>query len=157
MFSNLIITAQENIEKKPSKAALYSSIIPGSGQLYTKNYWRIPIIYAGLISSGYYTHDNYTKYILYKNTFINRLNGKKDDEYVNIYSDADLETLTDHYRRNTEISAFLFIFTYILNIVDASVNAHLMKYDINEDISINLQTNDLAKKNNTIINLSIRL
>ena len=58
--------------KIPEKAGLYSAIIPGAGQVYTKKYWKVPIIYAGLITSAYYIHENATLYNLYKQTYINK-------------------------------------------------------------------------------------
>ena len=64
-----IVANSQKIEKKPSKAALYSTVFPGLGQAYTYKYWKIPIIYAGLITSGYYVNDNYQKYNLYKKYF----------------------------------------------------------------------------------------
>ena len=152
-----IIANSQKIEKKPSKAALYSTLLPGLGQAYTNKYWKIPIIYAGLITSGYYVNDNYQKYNLYKNTFIDRVNGEKNDQFINIYSDNDLQTLTSFYRRNTEVSSLLFLLTYILNILDASVNAHLVNYDISENISINLIPKNMSNNSYSLINMHLKL
>ncbi len=152
-----IIANSQKIEKKPSKAALYSTLLPGLGQAYTNKYWKIPIIYAGLITSGYYVNDNYQKYNLYKDTFIDRVNGEKNDQFINIYSDNDLQTLTSFYRRNTEVSSLLFLLTYILNILDASVNAHLVNYDISENISINLIPKNMSNNSYSLINMHLKL
>ena len=152
-----IVANSQKIEKKPSKAALYSTILPGLGQAYTNKYWKIPIIYAGLITSGYYLNDNYQKYRLYKNTFIDRLNGENKDQFINIYSDNDLQTLTSFYRRNTEVSSLLFLLTYILNILDASVNAHLVNYDISENISINFIPKNISNNSYSLINMHLNL
>ena len=152
-----IIANSQKIEKKPSKAALYSTVLPGLGQAYTNKYWKIPIIYAGLITSGYYVNDNYQKYNLYKNTFIDRVNGEKNDQFINIYSDKDLQTLTSFYRRNTEVSSLLFLLTYILNILDASVSAHLVNYDISENISINLIPKNMSNNSYSLINMHLKL
>lgn len=123
--------------KSPKKAAFLSAIIPGAGQIYTKKYWKIPFIYGGLISSAYYINESNEKYKLYRNTYLNRLNGDFSDE-IN-YSDSDLLTLKDHYRRNRELSYFSFVGVYILNIVDASVNAHLFSFDVSDDISLDIR------------------
>tara|TARA_B100001093_G_scaffold520511_1_gene617233 strand:- start:41416 stop:41958 length:543 start_codon:yes stop_codon:yes gene_type:complete len=152
-----LVANSQKIEKKPSKAALYSTIVPGLGQAYTKKYWKIPIIYAGLITSGYYIADNFEKYNLYKNTFINRLNGENNDQFINVYSNNDLQTLTSFYRRNSEVSSLLFLLMYILNILDASVNAHLINYDISENISINLIPRNMNNYNYSIIDMNINL
>ncbi len=141
--------------KIPKRAGLYSAILPGAGQVYAKKYWKAPIIYAGLITSAYYIKENHNLYKLYKQTYINRWEGNRTDEFT--YSDDDLRTLTEHYRRNAEVSALLFTLTYVLNIVDASVSAHLFNYDVSEDISLHIQPIYMAKENVSGLSLSIKL
>ena len=138
-------SAQEYGDKIPKKAALYSAILPGAGQVYTKKYWKVPVIYGGLITSAYYINQSNDLYQLYKSTYLNRLDGDFNDNLN--YSDSDLRTLTEHYRRNREVSALLFTLTYILNIVDASVNAHLFDYDVSEDLSLHIQPVYFSKEN----------
>lgn len=148
-------SAQEYGEKIPKKAGLYSAILPGSGQIYTKKYWKVPVIYGGLITSAYYINESNDFYQLYKSTYLNRLDGDFTDNLN--YSDSDLRTLTEHYRRNREVSALLFTLTYILNIVDASVNAHLFDYDVSEDLSLHIQPVYFSKENASGISLSFNL
>ncbi len=150
-------SAQEYGEKVPKRAALYSAILPGAGQVYTKKYWKVPIIYAGLITSAYYINESNDFYQLYKSTYLNRINGMTTDEFQGTYSDSDLRTLTDHYRRNREVSALLFTLTYVLNIVDASVNAHLFDYDVSDDLSLHIQPVYFSKENATGLSLSFNL
>ena len=152
-----ICEAQESVVKIPKRAGLYSAIIPGAGQMYTKKYWKVPIIYAGLITSAYYINESHALYDTYKQTYLNRLEGDRTDEFIGTYTDADLVTLTAHYRRNTEVSALLFTLTYVLNIVDASVSAHLFSFDVSEDISLHLQPIYMAKGNASGLSLSIKL
>ena len=148
-------SAQEYGEKTPKKAGLYSAILPGSGQVYTKKYWKVPVIYGGLITSAYYINESNDLYQLYKSTYLNRLDGDFSDNLN--YSDSDLRTLTEHYRRNREVSALLFTLTYILNIVDASVNAHLFDYDVSEDLSLHIQPVYFSKENASGFSLSFNL
>ena len=157
LFFALSITAQESVVKIPKKAALYSAIIPGLGQVYTKKYWKVPLIYAGLITSAYYINESHALYDTYKQAYINRLDNNRTDEFTGTYTDANLVTLTEHYRRNTEISALLFTLTYVLNIVDASVNAHLFKYNVSKDISMIVQPVYFSKENVSGLSLSIKL
>ena len=152
-----ICGAQESLIKVPKRAGMYSAIIPGAGQVYAKKYWKVPIIYAGLITSAYYIKENHNLYNLYKQTYLNRINGNRTDDFTNQYTDANLLTLTEHYRRNREISALLFTLTYVLNIVDASVSAHLFNYDVHEDISLHLQPIYMAKENASGLSLLIKL
>ena len=148
-------SAQEYGEKIPKKAGLYSAILPGAGQVYTKKYWKVPVIYGGLITSAYYINESNDLYQLYKSTYLNRLDGDFTDNLN--YSDSDLRTLTEHYRRNREVSALLFTLTYILNIVDASVNAHLFDYDVSEDLSLHIQPVYFSKENASGFSLSFNL
>ena len=141
--------------KIPKRAGLYSAILPGAGQVYTKKYWKVPIIYAGIITSAYYIKESHSLYKLYRQTYLNRLDGDITDEFS--YNDAQLRILTEHYRRNTEVSALLFTLTYVLNIVDASVSAHLFDYDINKDISFHIQPTYMAEENISGLSLSIKL
>ena len=112
------------------------SIMPGAGQIYTKKYWKVPIIYSALVTSGYFIMDNNKKYKKYRDTYLDRNNGIIDN--LN-YSNSELITLKDYYKRNREISIMLFSLSYILNIIDASVNAHLFQYDIDENISLKIE------------------
>ena len=139
----------------PKKAGLYSAILPGSGQVYTKKYWKVPVIYGGLITSAYYINESNDLYQFYKSTYLNRLDGDFSDNLN--YSDSDLRTLTEHYRRNREVSALLFTLTYILNIIDASVNAHLFDYDVSEDLSLHIHPVYFSKENASGISLSFNL
>ena len=124
-------------EKSPKKAAIYSAIIPGAGQIYTKKYWKVPIIYGGIITSGYFIKDNQDNYNMYKEAALTSIENNYEDQLHFTYS--ELITLKDYYKRNREISYFSFVGIYILNVVDASVNAHLFHFDISDDISFNIR------------------
>ena len=135
---SLSVSSQKNQqEKSPKKAAIYSAVIPGAGQIYTKKYWKVPIIYGGLITSGYFIKDNQDNYTMYKEAALTSIENNYEDQLDFTYS--ELITLKDHYRRNREISYFSFVGIYILNIMDASVNAHLFNFDVSDDISLNIR------------------
>jgi len=123
-------------DKSPKKAAIYSAVIPGSGQIYTKKYWKIPIIYGGLVASAYFINDNNNQYNEYRDAAL--LSYETGEDQLG-YTYSELITLKDYYRRNREISYFSFVGVYILNIVDASVNAHLFNFDVSDDISLNIR------------------
>ena len=141
--------------KSPKKAAIYSAILPGTGQVYTKKYWKVPIIYAGILSSAYYINENNKKYNLYKSAAINSINNNSSNQIVNgnDYSYSELKILKDYYRRNREISYFSFIAVYVLNVVDASVGAHLYHFNVSDDISLNITP--FSNFNNQGLNLSL--
>ena len=130
------------------------SIFPGAGQIYTKKYWKVPIIYSALVTSGYFIIDNNKKYKKYRDTYLDRNNGIIDN--LN-YSNSELITLKDYYKRNREISIMLFSLSYILNIIDASVNAHLFQYDLDENISFKIDPVQYYGTINTGISLQIKI
>ena len=142
------------IQKKSPKKAAILSIVPGAGQFYTKKYWKIPIIYSALIASSYYINDNNNEYKFYKNTYLNRQDGISDN--LN-YNNNELIVLKDFYKRNREVSVMLFSLTYLLNIIDASVNAHLFEYEVNENLSIQIEPIKMIDSHHTGIALNIKL
>ena len=152
------MSAQSFKGKNAKKASLYSAIIPGAGQIYTEKYWKIPIIYSGLIASAYYIKQNNDQYKLYRSTYLNRINNDNNtDQFQAEYSNQDLVTLTDFYRRNREVSTLLFTLTYLLNIIDASVSAHLFSFDVSEDLSMNIKPIYFMHSKSSGIQLSFNL
>lgn len=127
-----------SIIHSPRKATIYSAILPGLGQAYNRKYWKIPVIYGlgGLLT--YFVVDNNKQYVIYKNAFKDRLDGDPStvDPYVNIYSDDDLRVLKNYYRRNRDLAYIGMGVTYILNIIDAAVDAHLFYFDVSDDLTL---------------------
>lgn len=138
----------------PSKAAFYSAILPGLGQAYNKKYWKIPIVY-GAIGTGVYSYMwNNKKYHQYRDAYKNRLAGKPDDfEYLD---DSRLIQGQRFYQKNRDLSAIVTVGLYILNIVDANVDAHLMQFNVNDNLSVkpDLQQDDLNNRQNLAFTLS---
>ncbi len=160
-----VIKAQEytdslSLKHSPSKAALYSAILPGAGQVYNKKYWKVPVLYAGLGTLIYFIKFNDDKYDIYKDAFIKRVDGDEGtvDDYVGIYSDQDLQRLKEFYRRNRDLSIIGVSLLYVLNIVDASVDAHLFYFNVSEDLSLNWSPSLINQKGSLIpgMNLAIK-
>jgi hypothetical protein len=143
--SDLKISIPDSImEKKhsPRKATIMSTLLPGLGQAYNKKYWKIPIIYAGFGVMTYFIASNTNEYINYKCAYIEKINGDTAGNYstlVNKYSAENLLAAREYYRRNTEISILFTALWYVLNIVDAAVDAHLYTYNINKDLSLRIE------------------
>ena len=132
------------MEKKhsPRKATIMSAILPGLGQAYNKKYWKIPVIYAGLGVMTYFIVTNTNEYINYKCAYIEKSNGDTAGNYASLvkkYSASNLLSAREYYRRNLEISILITALWYILNIVDASVDAHLFTYNISKDLSLKFE------------------
>ena len=119
----------------PAKAAFYSAILPGLGQAYNKKYWKIPIVYGVLGASLYFYSTNNTKYHQYRDAYKRRLAGYNDDEFQYL----DNSRLIDgqrFYQRNRDLSLLVTAVFYILNIVDANVDAHLMQFNVDDKLSV---------------------
>ncbi|SFC80420.1 hypothetical protein SAMN04487987_10129 [Algibacter pectinivorans] len=130
----------------PAKAAFYSAILPGLGQAYNKKYWKIPIVYGAIGTGVYFYITNNKEYNRYRDAYKSRLAGFTNDEF---YLDAagnqlttprlstdKLEDAQEFYRRNKEISLLVTLGLYALNIIDANVDAHLLQYNIDENLSL---------------------
>jgi len=124
----------------PKKASIYSAVLPGLGQAYNKKYWKIPLIYAGFAGMGYFIVTNNDKYKTYRTAYLNRVDDDPNttDPYTEIYSDQDLITLKDYYRRNRDLAIICSGLWYVMNILDASVDAHLFYFDVGDNLSMQI-------------------
>jgi hypothetical protein len=140
----------------PRKAALYSAVLPGLGQIYNREYWKLPLIYAALGITTYYYITNMDSYRTYRNAYRIRMDGNADtkDDYVGLYSDAGLKYLRDGYREYVDYSVLVFVLAYSLNIVDATVFAHLRNFDMSDDLSMRISPTII---NNQALGLSLKV
>lgn len=115
------------MRKSPLVATLLSAVLPGAGQFYNRAYWKIPVI-AGLV--GYFGYE----YFHYNNIF-------KDyrDLYIKSQSvtppegDDNLKTLREFYRSQRDDFVWYFMIVYVVNLVDAYVDAHLFDFDVSDE------------------------
>ncbi|MFZ4522850.1 MAG: DUF5683 domain-containing protein [Bacteroidales bacterium] len=129
-------------EHSPTKATLMSMCLPGLGQVYNKKYWKVPVIYAGFGLMGYFIYTNTDKYINYKCAYIESMAGNKNGSYsdlVNRYSSQDLLSTREYYRRNLEISILISAVWYAINILDATVDAHLYTFNISDNLAMKVE------------------
>jgi Family of unknown function (DUF5683) len=132
----------------PAKAAFYSAILPGLGQAYNKKYWKIPIVYAAMGTSLYFYLDSNKKYHSYRDAYKQRLAGEVDQ-----YDYLDTSRLIagqKFYQRNRDLSLLVTVAFYILNIVDANVDAHLIQFNVSDKLSLapDVYQNDFTSKPN---------
>ena len=119
----------------PSRAAFYSAILPGLGQAYNKKYWKIPIVYAALGTGIYFYSTNNRDYKRVRDAYKRRLAGFQDDEFQDRLTDDGLREAQKSLRRNKELSLLITAGLYALNIIDANVDAHLLQYNVDDNLS----------------------
>jgi hypothetical protein len=148
LLSRMGLSAQETIatnepprQHSPHRATLYSLALPGLGQAYNRKYWKIPIVYAGIGTIGYFALNNRENYLKAKEAYIYTFNNEDypiDNDLIGKYNANDLREIRDYYRRNMELSWIIMALWYALNAVDAAVDAHLFDYDVGENLSVQL-------------------
>ena len=121
----------------PSKAAFFSAVFPGAGQAFNKKYWKIPIVYAAIGTSIYSYDFNQKKYWNYRNAYKSRKAGYNNDEFQNlILDDNRLLDGADFHKKNRDLSMVFIVGFYILNVLDANIDAHLKQYNVNENLTL---------------------
>lgn len=141
----------------PAKAAFYSAILPGLGQAYNKKYWKIPLVYGAIGTSMYFYIDNNRKYKDYRNAYKRRLEGYNDDNYQ-FLDESRLIAGQKFYQRNRDLSALFIVGFYVLNIIDANVDAALIQFNVNERLSMKpeIYPNDVTFKPNVGLTFNYR-
>jgi hypothetical protein len=141
-FESTIPDSVMEKEHSPTKATVMSALLPGLGQIYNRKYWKVPIIWAGFGVFTYFIVTNSQQYIIYKGAYIESVDSIQNGKYsdlVSKYSSTDLLNGREYYRRNLEITCILTAVWYLLNIIDATVDAHLFTYNISKDLSLKLE------------------
>lgn len=133
------------------RATIYSAVLPGLGQIYNRKYWKIPIVYGGFATLGYFINFNNEQYVTFKRAYSDLID---NDPYTTSY--LDLKNVNPTFLRADKISAFtenlrgakdnwrryrdmVVIGTavfYALNIIDASVDANFFNFNISDDLSM---------------------
>ena len=127
----------ENDSLRPAKAAFYSAVFPGLGQIYNKRYWKLPLIYGGLGASIYFYEVNNKNFKLYRNAYKRRLAGFTDDKFQDIIFENDrLIDGMNFYKKYRDQSMLFIVGSYFLNILDANIDAHLKQYNVNQNLSL---------------------
>ena len=138
----------------PAKAAFYSAVIPGLGQIYNKSYWKVPLVYAAIGTPIYFYIRNSKEYDRYLTAYKRRQQGYTDDEFYGNSSTGQPLLSTDglrrgiqFYRRNKELSILIGIGMYALNVIEANVDAHLKQFNVDERLSLEpyIQTDYLTQ------------
>ena len=137
-------TLDWRMRHKPGKATLYSAILPGAGQIYNRKYWKAPIVWGGLGLSIYFIQHNTKQYERYRDGYVALIDG--DPGTVSEFEGGNAQSVrdvADTYHKWRDQSYLALVGVYILNVVDASVDAHFVRFDVGKDLSLNVAPSPL--------------
>lgn len=135
-------------------ATILSAVLPGSGQIYNhiampkgkkKAFWKVPLIYAGLGVTTYFLISNQRNMMIYRNEYLDReeLGYLSTGQHINPitagYDAQALLTLHEGYQTNRDLMILATAGVYLLNVLDAAVEAHFVNFDISEDLTMSLR------------------
>ena len=121
----------------PRKAAIYSAMLPGLGQIYNRKYWKLPIVYAGFGTLGYFIGFNNTRFHDFKQAYKDFPDYKLDYPYPLTLETIDRAMI--FYKRWRDLSILGTLGFYLFQIIDATVDAHLINWEVGDDLSFNLE------------------
>lgn len=166
--SDTVISPIKIKEHSPHKATIYSALLPGLGQIYNKKYWKLPILYGGIGVTVYAIGWNTGQYNDYKDAYVDfskfveykyqpeggTIPEPTSKRYEKLDPDRDFSSTSvsdddwykirfkngkDKYKRDRDMSYIILFGVYVLNIIDATVDAHFTNFNINDDLSMSVQ------------------
>lgn len=153
-FSSISFSQEkDSIKHSVKKAAILSAVIPGAGQIYNhlampkgkkKALWKVPLIYGGLSATGYMVLKNNQLQRELKQEYNTRQEGNIGLEKYNNYDDQGIITLYNTYLNRRDLFILGFGAVYLLQVIDAIVEAHFVTFDISEDLSLSISPTYLS-------------
>lgn len=132
-----LLCYETDIDHHPTRAALLSLLVPGLGQCYNGEPWKVPIYWGFLMGSYHYLHDNTVKYNHFRQIYIDASN--PDSGYEGRISAETAKYYRDMYREWRDYSILAIAASYLLQVIDANVFAYMRDFEVSEDLSVNLQ------------------
>jgi len=142
----VVITSEKRERKIPRKAALYAAALPGLGQAYNGSYWKIPIVYGAFISLGWVATFNNDRYQLFRraniaiNNNIPEQNPLRDVPRTGT-DPRIVSQAVESARRDRDFIYILIAGAYALQIMEAITDSHLIEFDVNDELSLELRPN----------------
>jgi hypothetical protein len=130
------------------KAMILSAVVPGAGQVYNhlampkgqkKAFWKVPLIYAGLGATGYFLINNQLTQKSLKAEYANRIDGNPTDPTWEDYDNQGVLTLYNQYLDRRDLSILGLAAVYALQLADAGIEAHFVRFDISKDLSLQIR------------------
>jgi hypothetical protein len=139
-------------QHSPKKASFYSAVVPGMGQIYNGKWYKVPFIYAGAGTIGYFIYFNNKEYVRFKTAYLKKVSNDPNDKVEASLAHLDqgrLKYVMDYWRRNRDLLVLGMAALYLANILDATVDAYLFDYDVSQDLSLQLKPS-VFESTNTI-------
>jgi len=147
-----LLRSQTQAKKKhdPKKATLYSAILPGAGQVYNKKYWKVPIVWTAIGIPTYTYFYNKSWYQKCQYALSVTLSGTQNQDSLNAVDpkllplvlsgqSTSIINYRDYFRKNQDYSVLFVLLFWGLNIVDATVDAHLKDFNVSNDLSFRIR------------------
>jgi hypothetical protein len=131
-----VVDSPSLLPKDPKKATMLSAILPGAGQVYNGKTWKVPILYAGILTDVYFIQYNHKRYERFRDALF-ALDKGEPNQFPSL-NRAALVRNVDYWRQNRDLTLLLMLGIYALNLVDANVDAHLSGFDISEDLTLKI-------------------
>ncbi len=131
-------------EPNPGRAALYSALLPGLGQIYNGEYFKVPIYWGCLLGATHFLMNNNTNYKRFK-----RIHNEAttDPNYSQSISAETAKWYRDEYRRYRDYSIVATALFYFLQVIDANVFAYMHDFEVTDDITMNIEPSVIAPDN----------
>lgn len=145
--------------RSPHKASIWAATIPGAGQLYNHKYWKVPIVYGGMATLGFFIYSNQKNFKAMQTELTAR--NLNDSSAMNpkyaLFPVAYLRSERNYYRNNRDLSIVGLFAFYALTIVDAAVDAHLYQFDVNKSLSLHAKPSPVWSQNgvNAALNMGL--
>ena len=143
----------------PRTATIHSAILPGWGQINNKKYWKVPLVWGALgVTGGIYLY-NVKYYKDLKQAYIYRINGQDslvNPDFRNLSTES-IRSYRNSFRQNVDYSVLFFLLFWGLNVVDATVDAHLKAFNVDDNLSLQIKAGYSPLANTAGLSLVLNL
>ena len=156
-FKDTPVTVKKKVHD-PNKATIRSAMIPGWGQIYNREYWKLPLVYGALaiptatffFNNSYYQKTKFAYEAVYAaTTLVNgvpidttklaEISPDVKDNNGKPYTLNTYQSARNAYRQNRDYSVLWFLIIWGINVVDATVFGHLQTFDVSDDLSMQVK------------------
>lgn len=133
-----IMLTEELSTIDPQKSTMLSAIVPGLGQIYNRQVWKVPLYYGTFVVLGHMIYTNNRLYNIFRQSLFAEVDGNPATvNQFTQFTENSLRRNTENFRRNRDYMVIIAGAVYLLNIADAHIGAHLREFDINDELTIN--------------------